>query len=91
MELRSGLRGRLGVGGELGENGYVYIYGWVPLLSTGNYWKIVNKLNLNTTLKIFYFKKLKKHPQPYTHIVKDKMDISLMNCLVFLATYLNKI
>ena len=28
----------------LGENGYVYTYGWVPLLFTWNYYNIVNQL-----------------------------------------------
>ena len=35
-------------GGNLGENGYMRIYGWVPLLSTGNYHNIVNRLYFNT-------------------------------------------
>ena len=30
--------------GSLGENGYVYMQGWVPLLSTRNYYNIVNQL-----------------------------------------------
>ena len=33
--------------GSLGENGYVYIYGWVPLLSTQNYHNTVNWLYSN--------------------------------------------
>ena len=36
-----------------GENGYMYMYGWVPLLSTWNYHSIVNQLNSNTKLKDF--------------------------------------
>ena len=32
------------MGGELGENGYMYMYGWVTLLSTWNYHNIVNWL-----------------------------------------------
>ena len=30
--------------GSLGENGYVYMYGWVPLLSTRNDYDIINQL-----------------------------------------------
>ena len=30
--------------GSLGENGYMYVYGWVSLLSTWNYPNIVNQL-----------------------------------------------
>ena len=30
--------------GSLGESGYMYMYGWVPLLSTWNYLNIVNHL-----------------------------------------------
>ena len=30
------------MGGESGENGYMYAYGWVPLLCTWNYHNIVN-------------------------------------------------
>ena len=28
--------------GSLGENGYMHMYAWVPLLSTWNYHNIVN-------------------------------------------------
>ena len=38
--------------GSLGENGYMYTYGWVPLLSTWNYHKIVNWLYPNTIEKV---------------------------------------
>ena len=31
----------------LGENGYMYMYGWAPLLSTWNYHNIVNQLYSN--------------------------------------------
>ena len=37
-----------GMGGELGENGYMYMYGWVPLLFTWNYHNIANQLYPNT-------------------------------------------
>ena len=30
--------------GSLGENGWVYMYGWIPLLSTWNYHNILNQL-----------------------------------------------
>ena len=43
-ELCSMLRGQLGWEGSLGENAYMYVYGWVPLLSTWNYHNIVNHL-----------------------------------------------
>ena len=33
--------------GSLGKNGYMYIYGWVPLLSTWNYHNIVFFLKVN--------------------------------------------
>ena len=39
------------MGGSLGENGYMYIYGWVALLCTSNYHNIVNRLYPNTKLK----------------------------------------
>ena len=32
---------------SFGENGYVYVYGWVPLLFTWNYHNIVNRLHPN--------------------------------------------
>ena len=33
--------------GSLGEHGYMYMYGWVPLLSTWNHQNIVNQLYSN--------------------------------------------
>ena len=33
------------------ENGYMYMYGWVPLLSTWNYYNIVNQLYSNIKFK----------------------------------------
>ena len=35
------------VGGVLGENGYICMYGWVPLLVTGNYHNIAKWLYSN--------------------------------------------
>ena len=40
------------VGGRLGENGYMYMYGWVPLLFTQNYHNSVNQLYPKTNLKV---------------------------------------
>ena len=37
--------------GSLGENGYMYIIAWVPLLFTWNDHNIVNRLYTNTKLK----------------------------------------
>ena len=39
--------------GNLGENRYMYVYGWVPLLFTWSYHNIVNWLYPNTKLKGF--------------------------------------
>lgn len=35
------------IGGEFGENGYVYVCGWVILLCTGSYHNILNQLHSN--------------------------------------------
>ena len=32
--------------GALGKNGYMYVYGWVPLLFTWNYHNLVNQLSV---------------------------------------------
>ena len=39
------------MGGELGENDYMHMYGWVSSLSTWNYHNIVNQLYSNTKFK----------------------------------------
>ena len=40
--------------GSLGENGYMYMYGWVPLLSTWNYHNIVYvKVKLPSHARLF--------------------------------------
>ena len=39
--------------GSLGESGYMYMYGWVPLLPTWNYHNTVNWLSSNTNLNFF--------------------------------------
>ena len=50
--------------GSLGENGYVCMYGWVPLLSIGNHHNIVNWIYSNTKQKLllFFFKKKNVSP-----------------------------
>ena len=50
-----------GLEGGLGENGYMYIYGWVPSLFTWNYNNIVNWLYTNTKEKIYKVWKNKKY------------------------------
>ena len=47
--------------GSFGENGYMYMYGWIPLLSTWNYHNIVNWLYSNIRQKV---KKKKKSVFP---------------------------
>ena len=44
--------GPAGREGSLGENGYMYMYGWVPSLSTWDYHKTVNWLYPNTKLEV---------------------------------------
>ena len=49
------------MGGSLGEDRYMYMYGWVPLLSTWNYDNIINgyapiqnkKFNNHKNMEIF--------------------------------------
>ena len=36
----------------LGENGYMYMHGWVPSIFTWNYHNIVNLLHPNTKQKV---------------------------------------
>ena len=40
----------------MGENGYMYLYGWVTLLSTGDYHDIVNQLYSDINEKFFSLK-----------------------------------
>ena len=40
--------------GSLEENGYMYMYGWVPFLFTWNYHNIVNQYKIQS---FFFFKK----------------------------------
>ena len=42
------------MGGGLGESGYLHRHGWVPLLSTGNYHNIVNRLYSNIKWKVCF-------------------------------------
>lgn len=46
--------------GENGENGYMYLYEWIPLLSAWNCHNIVSSLYS----KIIFFKKLGKLKRP---------------------------
>ena len=50
--------------GSLGENGYMYMYGGVTLLCTGNYHNIVNRphCNINNLLKDQKEKKVQNAP-----------------------------
>ena len=57
---------QLGWEGCLGENRYMYMYSWVPLLSSWNYLNIVNRLYRKIRksfllLLFFFFKKKKEH------------------------------
>ena len=45
--------------GSLGENGYMYVYGWVPSLFTWTYHNIVNWLYPNTKMFLALLKKKK--------------------------------
>ena len=55
--------------GILGENGYMYMYGWIPLLSTWNDHNIVNWRYSN--------KKLKKEKAILGYAVTFIMDLQL--------------
>ena len=57
--------------GSLGENGYVYMYDWVPLLPTWNYNIIVKQLH-------FDIKKLKQTTQK---LKKNKIKMHLQKHL----------
>ena len=39
--------------GEFGENEYMYMYGWIPLLSTLTYHNTLNQLYFNIKLNVF--------------------------------------
>ena len=64
--------------GSLGEKGYMYMYGWVPLLSTRNYHNIVNWLYLNTKLK-----KNKKEAKQLFSIILEKSVNSRIKDILF--------
>ena len=46
------------MGGGLGENGYMYMYGWVPSPFTWNYHNIISQLCSNTKCMLMYVKSL---------------------------------
>ena len=48
MELCSMLCSSLDRSEGLGENGHMYMYGFIPLLFTQNYYSIINQLYTNT-------------------------------------------
>ena len=54
--------------GNLGENGYMYMYGWTPALSTWNYHNITNWLCPNTKQNV---KKVKVTKLEYKTIKLD--------------------
>ena len=49
---------QFGKEGNLEENGYSYMYNWVPLLSAWNYHNIANQLHSNMKQKV---EKIKMH------------------------------
>ena len=51
--LRASLDGCVWGWGWVGENGSMYMYGWVSLLFTWNYHNIVNRLYRNTKWKVW--------------------------------------
>jgi len=57
------------MGREFGENGYMYMYGGVPLLSTLNYHSIVKSANSNIKLKAFF----KKNDSP-PKVVRNHLE-----------------
>ena len=52
--------------GSLGENGYVYMYDWVPLLPTWNYNIIVKQLHFDIKKLKQTTQKLKKNKNAFT-------------------------
>ena len=59
--------------GSFGENGYMYMYGWIPLLSTWNYHNIVNWLYSNIRQKVK--KKKKCIPNSATTVGNWSLDL----------------
>ena len=72
-----------GLKGSLGENGYIYLYGWVPLLSTWSYHNIVNQLDPNIKQKGFFLSSRKETSK----IILGDRD-SLAFCCCFSVTKL---
>ena len=60
------------MGEEFGENGCVYMYGWIPSLFTWNYLNIVNQLYLNK--KILWVLKIKLNLKKE----KKKFDVGIL-------------
>ena len=54
----------------LGENGYMYTYGWVPLLFTCNYHNIVNPL----------YPKTKKKKKKNNRVFKNGLNLETESC-----------
>ena len=69
MELCSMLYGRLDGKGGLWENGYMYMYGWVPSLFTWNYHNIlIGYISIqNTKLKKITVVSHLPHPNDLSH------------------------
>ena len=77
MELCWVLCGSLDGKGICGENGYMYMYDWVPSLFTWNYGNIVNQLCPNTDKK---FKRKKELPlSPLYLVVRVFIHTSFMH------------
>ena len=74
--------------GNLGENGYMYMYGWVLLLFTWNYQNIVNWLYFNIKKKKFFLKRrsiplrlIKDYPETAGTVVSRCRKRILLWCL----------
>ena len=74
-----------GLKGSLGENGYIYLHGWVPLLSTWSYHNIVNQLHSDIKQKVFFF--FLSVRKDTSKIILDDRD-SLAYCCCFSVTKL---
>ena len=57
---------------DLGENGYMFMYGWIPSMFTWNYHSIVHQLNPNVKQKV----KKKKIPEQYGTDTKTDLQIN---------------
>ena len=70
--------------GSLGENGCMYMCGWVPLLSTWNYHNIVNWMYANKNLKKYRAKKEKKN---LVSCSKKGTNFQICTCILLYATF----